>query len=412
MGYFGQAVKGTGWMTALRAITRGLGFVKIAILARILTPEDFGLFGIAALALAFLETFTEPGVSLALIQQEEDIDDYVSTAWIISIARGLLISLLMVSFSGAIAGFFNRPDAVLIILLASAIPFVRGFINPSAVNFVKNLEFKKEFILKSIPATFDIITAIILSLVIRSPIAIIYGMLMGAVVEVIMTFVMTEIRPAFKFVKSQAKKLLGFGKWVTAGFIMSYLSENFDDIVVGRFLGATSLGIYQMAFKLSVLPSVELAQIISKVIFPVYSKIAGDKQRIKKAMYKTTAVLIGVAAPISFVIALFPESIIKVVLGDQWLAAAVPLQLLAVYGLINASSQGASTVLFAIGKPNIAASIRTIRFAIMLILLFPLISMYNLMGAAMAVVISALIVQPILWYKVSKVLKITKDNKN
>jgi O-antigen/teichoic acid export membrane protein len=405
MGYFRQAVKGTGWMTALRGITRGFGFIKIAILARILTPEDFGIFGIAALTIALLETFTEPGVSLALIQQDEDIDEYVDTAWLISITRGILIGILMASFSGIIAFFFNRPDASGLILVAALIPFIRGFLNPAAVNFVKKLEFNKEFLLRSLPMTVDIGSSITFALLLRSPIAIIYGMLIGSLVEVALTFIIPKIRPSFRFVKSHARKLISFGKWVTVGWIMSYLAENFDDILVGRILGASSLGIYQMAYKMSVLPSVELSEVISKVIFPVYSKIAGDRERLKKAVLKTTAVLIAISVPIVLVIILFPKPIIRVVLGDQWLAAAVPLRILAVFGFTRAISQGPSAALYAAGRPDIAAKIRALRFFTMAILLFMIMPQYGLIGVSIAVVSSAFLTQPFLWLSLVKVLR-------
>lgn len=405
MGYFRQALTGTGWMGALRLITRGLGFVKIAILARILTPRDFGLFGIAAVSLALLETFTEPGVSLALVQQEEEIDEYLSTAWLISIARGLLIAGLMLLFSNLVVAFFNQPDALGIIRLSAAIPLVRGFLNPAAVNFVKKLEFNKEFVLRSIPMTLEITSSILLALYLRSPIAIVYGMLLGAFVELILTFTMTNLRPALRFVKSHAAKLIGYGKWVTLGWIMGYLAEQFDDILVGRMLGTVSLGIYQMAFKLSVLPSTELSEVISKVIFPVYSKIAADKDRLKKAVFKTTGVLVAISLPITAVVILFPETIVRIALGEQWLEAVFPLRILALYGFIRSYAQGASAVLYASGRPDIAAKLRSGQFAIMTALLFPLIPRYELQGAAIAVVASAILFQPALWLSVRNILR-------
>lgn len=403
MGYFRQAVLGTGWMGALRAITRGLGFIKIAILARILTPEDFGIFGIAAITLALLETFTEPGVSLALVQQEEEIDDYVSTAWIISILRGVIIASVLLLLASFIASFFNQPQALNILRVAAVIPLIKGFINPATVNFVKKLQFNKEFILRSIPVTADIGSSIVLAIYLRSPITIIYGMIIGATLEVVLTFLMTNIRPTLKFVKSQAAKLIGYGKWVTVGWIMSYLSEQFDDILVGRLLGTTSLGIYQMAFKLSVLPSTELSEVVSKVVFPVYSKIAGDKERLKTAVLKTTATLAAISIPITLAIMLFPKPIILIALGDQWLKAAIPLQILAIYGLFRAISQAPSAMLYAAGRPDIAAKLRATRFIIMAILLFPLIGKFHIQGAAIAVVISSIVIHPFLWLSIKKV---------
>lgn len=405
MGYFKEAIKGTGWMGALRLVTRGLGFIKILILARILSPQDFGIFAIAAISLALLETFTEPGVSLALVQQKEKVDKYIGTAWIISILRGVLISLLLFISAPFISQFFGQPQSLKILQTAALIPLARGFINPAAVNFVKKLEFHKEFILRSIPAIADIGTAIFLAIHLKSPISIVFGMLVGATAEVILTFLMTPLHPRLEFVKSHAGKLIGYGKWVTVGWIMNYLSEQFDDILVGKMLGTNSLGIYQMAFKLSVLPSTELSEVISKVVFPVYSKIAHDKQRLRKAVIKTTAVLTAIALPLTLILIFFSRPIVLILLGNRWIEVVPSLQILAIYGFIRSYGQGASAVLFASGNPDIAAKLRAVRFSIMAILLFPLISRYNIQGAAMAVVASALILQPLLWISLKGILK-------
>ena len=97
MGYFQTALRGLSWMGALRVVTRSLALVKIAILARILVPAQFGIYGIATLVLGFLEMLTETGINIFLIQKNKKVDEYVNSAWVVSIVRGFLISFLMVS---------------------------------------------------------------------------------------------------------------------------------------------------------------------------------------------------------------------------------------------------------------------------------------------------------------------------
>src|SRR3989337_1058222 len=106
MGYLQQAVRGTGWMVALRLIIRLVALLKLAILARILVPAQFGIFGIASLAVALLETLTETGINVFLIQDEGDIEGYINTAWVASIIRGVLIALLIALSAPLIARFF------------------------------------------------------------------------------------------------------------------------------------------------------------------------------------------------------------------------------------------------------------------------------------------------------------------
>ncbi|MCX6706305.1 MAG: oligosaccharide flippase family protein, partial [Candidatus Woesebacteria bacterium] len=146
MGYFKDTLKGLSWMGGLRGSTRIIAFIKILILARILSPNEFGLFGIAMLFLSLLEIISETGVNIFLIQEGDDIDSFIDTAWIVSIVRGILIALVLFLLSPTISRFFNSPQSLNIMYLISLAPLIRGFINPSVVKFQKNLLFAKEFI--------------------------------------------------------------------------------------------------------------------------------------------------------------------------------------------------------------------------------------------------------------------------
>lgn len=148
MGYTFRALKGISWMGILRASTRGISFLRIAILARILNPSQFGVFGVASLILAFLEILTETGINIFLIQQRDDIKSYLSSAWIVSIIRGCLISLLLILSAPFISDFFNSPESYPVIILIAFVPFIRGFINPAIINIQKEIQFQKELYIR------------------------------------------------------------------------------------------------------------------------------------------------------------------------------------------------------------------------------------------------------------------------
>src|SRR3990170_5219376 len=139
MGYFKTAVSAISWSVTQRWLIRGLTFVRIAILARLLLPAQFGVFSIAALVLGLLEVFTETWINVFLIQEKGDIDSYINTAWVISILRGFFIGGTMALFSPLISKFFHSPDALTILLAMSVVPIVRGFINPSIAKLQKHL---------------------------------------------------------------------------------------------------------------------------------------------------------------------------------------------------------------------------------------------------------------------------------
>jgi len=162
MGYKKIAFFGISWMMSLNIITGVFSVLKIAIIARLLSPADFGIFGIALLSLSLLELLTETGLNVVLIQSKNDLSRFLDSAWIVSMIRGVLITLALIGLSPLIARFFNSPQSLSILLLISMAPLLRGFINPSEVIFQKELRFKSEFFFRIAIFALDTIVSIIL----------------------------------------------------------------------------------------------------------------------------------------------------------------------------------------------------------------------------------------------------------
>jgi len=275
MGYLKDAIRGVSWMTALRVLIRGLGIVKIAILARILAPAQFGNYGIALLVLGFLEVLTETGINIFLIQEEDEIKTYLNSAWVVSIFRGILITFIIVATSPLVIHFFNTPDISRLLYIIAGIAFVRGFINPIEVEFLKKLQFIKEFKLRGLLYFIDTAVGVGVGLLTHSEASMLIGMLAAAVTELVLSFILFKDRPRFSIEKEKVSKVLKSGKWVTGAGIFGYLFQNIDNLTIGKVLGTTSLGYYQQAYGISTLPVSEIGSIFNKVTFPVYVKIGG-----------------------------------------------------------------------------------------------------------------------------------------
>ena len=131
-------MKGSIWVFGLRIVNRGLGFIRKLVLARLLAPEDFGIVGIALLALSALETFSRTGSQAALIQKRGDVESFLDTAWTVAAIRGIAISLILFCGAPAIAGFFSSSQAALVIRVISIFPLLLGFKNIGIIFFKKN----------------------------------------------------------------------------------------------------------------------------------------------------------------------------------------------------------------------------------------------------------------------------------
>ncbi len=405
MGYTKIAIKGISWMSIFRVVTRILSFLKIAVLARVLTPSQFGVFGIASLVLAFLEILTETGVNIILIQVKKDIKEYLDSAWVVSIIRGIIIFLGIIVTAPFVASFFKTPDALGILLLISLVPLIRGFINPAEVKFRKELNFSYEFWFRSFIFLVDSVVAIFFALVTHSVYSLVFGLLAGAIVEVIVSFILIKPIPKLKFKSNYLKEILHKGKWITAYGILNYFSENGDNIVVGRVLGSSALGIYQMAYKISILPITEVSDVINQVIFPVYTKIEGDIKRLIKAYLKTMILISMGAMVIGGIIYSFPTEIVRILLGSQWLPIVPVLKILSVYGILRALTGPSSALFLSRGKQSYVTAMIFVRFIVLVITIYPLVVVYGMIGAGYSALLSVVVEIPVIVFLVYRVLR-------
>jgi len=410
MGYTGAAIKGFSWLTAFRVITRIASIGKTAVMARFLSPTQFGLFGVASLLLSFVEVITETGVNVFLIHQK-DIKDYLPTAWLVSIIRGIIIAVVMVLSAPLVAGFFKAPESIPLLYVMSLVPFLRGFINPAVVKFQKDLLFKEEFYFRTIILFLEIMATIIFLYSNADPISLIWGLIVGVLVEVILSYVMISERPHFAFSKSYIIELLHHSKWITSAVIFNYGFERGDNIIVGRMLNTQALGIYDMAYRFSMLPITEVANMLVRVVFPVFVKISDDYERLRKAYLKTIFAVTSIVTPFGIIVFLFPTQIISILLGDQWLAAAEVLKILAVLGVVRAISQAISSLLLALNKVKYITLTTFIGLFGMLATIVPLILMFGIVGAAYAACIGYLFSVPFIVYYAFSSLEAIKKNK-
>lgn len=408
IGYYKKTISGVFWTGLFRITSRVVSFLKIIILARLLTPAQFGAFGIATIVLALLEVFTETGINVFFIQEKKKFELYINEAWLVSIIRGSLISSIIVVSASFVANFFSSSDSYTLLLLISIVPFVRGFINPSIIKYQKELEFNKEFIFRFTIFIFDAAVSVLLVLMIRSPLGIVLGLISGAVVEVVLSFIFLRPTPRLSFDFSKIKKIIHRGKWVSMYIIFNFIAKEGDKIVVGRILGAGYLGIYQIGYNLSTLPISEVSDVANRVIFPVYAKIAQDRERLFRAFKKTALTVTLVSTSLGLVLFVLPKEIFVLVLGEQWAHVAAIIKILAIYGILRAIAGIPSTLFLSLGKQNYVASMTFFRFLILLITIIPFTFYWGLIGASYSALLSVIAELPLIGYYLLRVLTRSK----
>ncbi|MBI2310001.1 oligosaccharide flippase family protein [Candidatus Collierbacteria bacterium] len=398
MGYKKIAITGFGWMTALRIAGRGVTIAKTAILARILSPVDFGQFGAAALSLSLFEVLTETGVNQALIYSYKKTEELVNSAWTVAIIRGATISILIALSAWPVSIFFSDNNLIKLILLLALVPLIKGFINPMVVVFVKELQFEKEAMFRFSLLIIEGLTAVISAVFLKSAMAFALAMIIAGAAEVILSFIYFKIRPRLSFSRQYLSEIMNYGKWITLSGIAYWFSAELDDFVAGKSFGMKTLGIYQAAYKISTLPVTEIAGSVNQVSFPVMSKLRDEKQKFWKIFMGSIGV-IGVIGVIGgLVLWIWPREVVLILLGDKWLGAVPLIRILAVFGLVRSIESGIQPVFLATGRPKVATIGNLIKVVTLIFGLW-LLAPLGIEGIAWAALLSGLSVIPYYWWK-------------
>jgi len=388
---FPKVVKGGFWVFSLRIAERVLDFIKILILARLLLPSDFGLLGIALLVANILGTFTGTGFMSALIQQKEKTEQYLDTAWTVQLIRGLLLFCILFLGAPLAAKFFKTPEANWVIKVLAVTQLMDGFRNIGVVYFKKELEFHKQFIYSFGATLAGLIVSIYCAFLLRNVWALVYGFLAGNIVALILSYVIHPYRPKLDFDIHKAKELFGFGKWVLSFGIVSFFATQGDDIFVGKVLGATMLGFYQMAYTISNLPATEITHVISQVVFPSYSKMQDNIARLREAYMRVLRIVAFLTFPLAVLIFTLAPDFTIIFLKHKWMFMVPSLQVLCLFGLVRAVSATIGPVLYATGKPQILTKLSAIYLVILVVLIYPLSAKWGILGVSWAVVIPSVV---------------------
>jgi len=405
-----RVVRGGIWVFALRITERGFSLIRLVILARILAPHDFGLMGIALLTMATLDTFSQTGFHAALIQKKDNIDSYLNAAWTVLILRGFILFTILFFIAPYAAIFFKVPQAKAIIQVIGLSVLLQGFTNIGVIYFQKELEFNKQFLYQLSGTLADFIVAVSAALILRSAWALVFGLLAGNVARFIASYLIHPHRPRLSSDLGKVRELWVFGRWVLGSSILIFLITQGDDIFVGKLLGATMLGFYQMAYRISNMPATEITHVISQVTFPAYSKLQDNLPKLREAYLKTLQLAAFLSFPIAGMTFMLAPDFTKIFLGEKWMPMVPAMQMLCVFGVTRSLGATTGPLFQGVGKPNILTQLAVIQLILMVAIIYPLTSKLGIYGTAIAILIPNLITQLIAGIQTLRVLSIMKND--
>lgn len=391
-----RAITGGAWVGSMNVIGRVLQLATILVLARIVGPTAFGVFGVAMVAVHGFQRLTQMGIDAALVSNEaDDVNPYLDTAWTLRLIRGVALALVAYALAPLIGDVFGMPRVVSAIRVLGLIPLLGGLQNPAVVYFSKEMAFHKQFVVQVGAQLTQSVVSLAVAFYEPTIWALVAGVVANKAGRTLISYGLHDYRPGLAFDRERAAEVLDYGRWIFVSAALSYLAGEGDDAFVGWFLGSTALGFYTLAYRLSNAPATEVTHTISRTVFPAYAKLQNDVSSLRKGYFDTLQVTALISFPMAVGIAAVARPFVQVVLGPDWLPMVVPLQLLAVYGLLRSLRSTAIPLFRGAGKPVYETVTRSVQLGVMVLALYPASVAYELTGTILAVVLGAAVATPL-----------------
>jgi lipopolysaccharide exporter len=383
-----RVVSGAGWVAASALIGRAVGFARAVVLARLLAPDDFGVFSMALTVVAALEALTRTGVEQSVIaarySSSAELDAHLDTAWSVELLKRLAVAAAMTAAAPHVARFYGARELGAVLPVFGAVFVVQGLQNVGLFVLRKKLNFKRVLLYETTALAASAASVVLLALFVRRDVwALVWGELIGAAAGVVASYAFYPRRPRLVFVRAALARIFGFGRHAFFIGVASYVTTSADNVAVGRMLGAAALGAYALAYNLVNLSTVTVADVFNKATMPAYAELSAERpDAIAGAFAKVFTAGAVVLAAITATLWAVGEDFVAVVYGEKWRAAGQVLKALAVLGFLRGLVLVVSSVLLGMDRPGLVARGKLLEAALFAALLYPLVSTLGLTGAA------------------------------
>jgi PST family polysaccharide transporter len=328
-----KTINGITWSIASRLGRLALMFVINVILARLLSPREFGLIAMITVITSFASLFTELGFSAALVQKQDVRPVHLSSIFWLNLGAGLILTLIFIAGAPLIAHFYQEPMLTPLTILIST-NFLIGSLNiVQNTLLTKSLDFKTLSIVEISALAVAGTVAIAMALLGFGAWSLAAQSVIISAVSAAMLWILSSWRPSFVFRWAAIKDLLGFSMSLFGTKVLNYWVRNIDYLLIGRFLGSSPLGIYNRAYDIMLFPLVSVSQVLSRVMFPSMSIIQEDKQRVASLYLKMTRAIALVTFPMMLGLFVVVELFVLVIFGTQWAGMIPVLRVLSLVGM-------------------------------------------------------------------------------
>lgn len=384
---------GGTWLIGARVLDRLIGIVSVSVMARLLTPFDFGLVAVASIVVAAVELLSTFGFDWALVRHRDPSRDDLNSAWTLRVLFGLGTLLVLAVLGRPVAAFYHQPALQGVLLALGAASLIVSLENIGTVYFRREFAFHKEFLSRSAAKLTGFCVTLAIALKYRSYWALVAGVVASRSTFVGASYFMHPFRPRPSL--KNARELFGFSFWVLFGNVIEYCRERFGDLYIGRVYGAATNGLFAVASEISIAPITEIASPINRAAYSKYAEDVRANRELGPSYVSIASLIWMISLPMAVGIAAVAPEAIRLLLGPRWQGAQIVLQWLAVGTAFSVMIANTHYVYWALGHSRVVAGLSVVGAAIVVPATIVCSHLAGYAGIAFAFAIASALLVPI-----------------
>ena len=347
----GRVVTAGALLIGAKFFGRLIDFAALLVLARLLTPDDFGIVAAAMTLVSILEVVLELPVGLVLVRTPDPEPSHYDTAFTLSVLRGATVGLFVAGIAWPYAWLFGDARLVPVILCLGWAPMIRGCVSPCLSAYTRGLRLGPDCCVQMVGKLGAFVAAMAVVAAERNYWALVAATVTSPTVMVMTSYAVAPYRPRFSL--KQWRIFWDFLGWLGGTQVLAALSWQCDRLILGQMTGRAELGRYTMADTLSALPIQALAVPIAAILFPALDSINTERERLRRGFLMSLNAVYTLCLPIMVGLVVLADPICRTVLGEQWIGVVHALQVLGVASALGLIAQPLGSLLYALGRTKL-----------------------------------------------------------
>jgi len=353
MSLWQKVFRGLKWTSGAQLVRQGAQFISTLVLARLLSPSDFGLMSMAAVVTGLAALFKDMGTASAIIQRKQISEELLSSVLWVNVVIGVFTMVSIIMISELIATFYKEPRIVPILRLLSISFVISSLGNVHQALLEKQMKFRNIAIAEIIAALLGALIGILSAFKGYGVWSLVFQSIGVTLATTLMFWLINPWIPRWSFRLKEIRSVIGYSLNLAGFNMLNYVTRNADNILIGRVWGAQELGYYNIAYRIMYYPIQSLSFVMSRVLFPLFSQHQDDNRSIKDVYMQITTFIANVTFPLMMGMAVLSKPFVHVVFGVQWVPASPIIAILAPVGALQSIIAPLGSVYLSKGRSDL-----------------------------------------------------------